>query len=64
MFSFQTLLSKIQGSSTIDFGDLFNESVTLFKKVWVQGLILQLIINFNYASFYHRSFIFLILNLF
>lgn len=43
MFSLQTLLSKIQGSSTIDFGDLFNESVSLFKKVWVQGLILQLI---------------------
>ena len=42
MFSFQSLLSKIQGASTIDFGDLFNESVTLFKKVWVQGLILQL----------------------
>ena len=42
MFSFQRLLSKIQVASTIDFGDLFNESVTLFKKVWVQGLILQL----------------------
>ena len=42
MFSFQSLLSKIQVASTIDFGDLFNESVTLFKKVWVQGLILQL----------------------
>tara|TARA_B110000503_G_scaffold15042_1_gene20880 strand:- start:9061 stop:9837 length:777 start_codon:yes stop_codon:yes gene_type:complete len=43
MYSFQTLLSKIQGSSIIDFGDLFNESVTLFKKVWIQGLILQLL---------------------
>ena len=42
MFSFQSLLSKIQVASTVDFGDLFNESVTLFKKVWVQGLILQL----------------------
>ena len=43
MFSFQSLLSKIQGASTIDFGDLFNESVKLFKKVWIQGLILQLL---------------------
>ena len=43
MFSLQTLLSKIYGSSNIDFGDLFNESVSLFKKVWVQGLIIQLL---------------------
>ena len=43
MFSLQTLLVKIHESTTIDFGDLFNESVSLFKKVWVQGLILQLL---------------------
>lgn len=43
MFPLQTLLSKIYGSSNIDFGDLFNESVSLFKKVWVQGLIIQLL---------------------
>lgn len=43
MFSLQTLLGKIHESSTLDFGDLFNESVSLFKKVWVQGLILQLL---------------------
>ncbi len=43
MLSLQTLLNKIHGSSTIDFGDLFNESVLLFKKVWIQGLILQLL---------------------
>ena len=43
MYSYQSLLSKIQSSSNIDFGDLFNESVSMFKKVWVQGLILQLL---------------------
>lgn len=43
MFSLQTLLGKIHEHSTLDFGDLFNESVSLFKKVWVQGLILQLL---------------------
>jgi L-fucose mutarotase/ribose pyranase (RbsD/FucU family) len=42
MFSFQSLLNKIQTSTLIDFGDLFNESLELFKKVWVQGLLLQL----------------------
>ena len=42
MYAVQTLLSKIQTSKTIDFGDLFNESLGVFKKVWVQGLLLQL----------------------
>jgi len=42
MYALQTLLNKIQTSKIIDFGDLFNESLDLFKKVWVQGLLLQL----------------------
>jgi hypothetical protein len=42
MYSFQTLITKIQSSKPIDFGDLFNASLNLFKKVWVQGLLLQL----------------------
>ena len=42
MYAFQTLLNKIQSSKSIDFGDLFNESLGVFKKVWVQGLLLQL----------------------
>ena len=42
MYAVQTLLSKIQASKSIDFGDLFNESIAVFKKVWVQGLLLQL----------------------
>jgi len=41
MYAVQTLLNKIQTSKTIDFGELFNESLDLFKKVWVQGLLLQ-----------------------
>ena len=39
MYSFQTLITKIQSSKPIDFGDLFNASLNLFKKVWVQGLL-------------------------
>ena len=42
MNTVQTLLNKIQTSKSIDFGDLFNESLGVFKKVWVQGLLLQL----------------------
>ena len=32
MFAFQTLLSKIQLAKPTDFGDLFNDSIVLFKK--------------------------------
>ena len=42
MYSVQTLLNKIQTSKSIDFGELFNESLSLYKKVWAQGLLLQL----------------------
>ncbi|MGB0185856.1 MAG: hypothetical protein ACPF88_02845 [Flavobacteriaceae bacterium] len=43
MPSFTTLTKKITEAPRIDFGDLFNESVAVFKKVWLQGFILQLI---------------------
>lgn len=42
MYAVQTILNKIQISKSIDFGELFNESLGVFKKVWVQGLLLQL----------------------
>tara|TARA_B110000967_G_C18742876_1_gene488681 strand:+ start:92 stop:868 length:777 start_codon:yes stop_codon:yes gene_type:complete len=42
MYSFQNLVNKIQSAQPIDFGDLFNNSLDLFKKVWIQGLLLQL----------------------
>ncbi len=42
MYAFQTILNKIHSSKLIDFRDLFNESLSLFKKVWIQGLILQM----------------------
>lgn len=43
MSTFLTLTKKILEAPRIDFGVLFNESVTVFKKVWLQGFILQLI---------------------
>lgn len=37
-------LSKIiQDTPKIDFSDLFNESVLVFKKVWIQGILFQLL---------------------
>ncbi len=37
-----TLMQKIHSASELDFGDIFNGSVELFKKVWAQGLLLML----------------------
>ncbi|AXT52538.1 hypothetical protein D1818_17495 [Aquimarina sp. BL5] len=37
------LFEKIENSSPIDFGDIFNKSIELFKKVWLQGFIHLLI---------------------
>ncbi|HLV38285.1 hypothetical protein [Xanthomarina sp.] len=37
------LLEKIENAKALDFGDIFNESIELFKKVWLQGLIMLLL---------------------
>lgn len=37
------LEGKIEKSPDLDFGDIFNESIELFKKVWVQGLVVILL---------------------
>ena len=59
MRSFDTISKKISEAPSIDFGDLFNESVAVFKKVWLQGFLLQLItialslplLFFNFINF-------------
>ncbi len=43
MSSFNNISKKIAEAPRIDFGDLFNESVQVFKKVWLQGFLLQLL---------------------
>ena len=43
MKSFDIISKKINEAPSIDFGDLFNESVAVFKKVWLQGFLFQLI---------------------
>tara|TARA_R110002049_G_scaffold138203_8_gene298218 strand:+ start:2973 stop:3764 length:792 start_codon:yes stop_codon:yes gene_type:complete len=39
---------RIQNSKALDFGTIFNQSIELFKKVWVQGLV-TLLLNFVLA---------------
>ena len=43
MSSFNIISKKIAEAPKIDFADLFNESVQVFKKVWLQGFLLQLL---------------------
>ncbi|WP_460218051.1 hypothetical protein [Psychroserpens sp. MEBiC05023] len=41
---FSEILQKIQHAKMLDFGQVFNDSIELFKKVWLQGLIMILIV--------------------
>lgn len=38
------ILQKISNAPQLDFGDIFNKSVELFKKSWLYGLLLELFI--------------------
>ncbi|WP_242202644.1 hypothetical protein [Aestuariivivens insulae] len=37
------IVKKIENAKALDFGDIFNKSIELFKKVWVQGLVMLLL---------------------
>lgn len=39
----ETLLHKIETAKDLDFGAIFNQSIELFKKVWVQGLVMTIL---------------------
>jgi len=41
--TFQEFKTRVQQAKDLDFGDIFNKSIALFKKVWVQGLIMLLL---------------------
>jgi hypothetical protein len=47
-----TLLEKIENSKVLDFGDIFSKSIELFKKVWVQGLVMLLLMMVILIPFY------------
>lgn len=44
MKTFETLLSKIDQADDLDFGTILSASIELFKKVWVQGLLLMVLL--------------------
>jgi hypothetical protein len=42
MNKINTLSEKISNAKELDFGNIFSESIELFKKTWLQGFLLQL----------------------
>ncbi|APY10300.1 hypothetical protein BWZ22_03195 [Seonamhaeicola sp. S2-3] len=42
MNSFNVLIEKISTAKDLDFGNIFSNSIELFKKTWLQGFLLQL----------------------
>lgn len=47
---FAEIQQKIQNAKDLDFGKIFNDSIELFKKMWLQGLLMMLImIGFSIA---------------
>ena len=52
MNSLNTLMNKIDVSKDLDFGDIFSKSIELFKKVWLQGLVMLLLTFLMMIPFY------------
>ena len=42
MNSIESFIQKVQDSKPLDFGNIFSDSIELFKKTWIQGFLLQL----------------------
>lgn len=42
MTSLNTILERIKSAPSLDFGNIFSDSIELFKKTWIQGFLLQL----------------------
>ncbi len=42
MNTINSIIQKIEAAKELDFGTVFNESIELFKKTWLQGFLLQL----------------------
>lgn len=49
---FSEIQFKIQNAKTLDFGDIFSKCIELFKKVWVQGLVMLLLTMAIMIPFY------------
>src|SRR5690606_8784156 len=51
------LQSKINNAKDLDFGTIFNQSMELFKKVWVQGLLTLIISSALLVPFYFLMYL-------
>ena len=49
---FAELQLKIQNAKDLDFGNIFSQSIELFKKTWVQGLVMLLLTMALMLPFY------------
>lgn len=52
MSTLNTLIHKIEVAKDLDFGDIFSRSIELFKKVWLQGLVMLLLTFLMMIPFY------------
>ena len=52
MSTITNLLEKVERAKHLDFGDIFSKSIELFKKVWVQGLVVLLLTMLLMLPFY------------
>lgn len=52
MNTIEILLEKIERAKNLDFGTIFNESIELFKKVWLQGFVILLLSMLLMLPFY------------
>lgn len=48
----EDLIRKIEKAKELDFGDIFNKCIELFKKVWLQGLVMLLLTFVLMLPFY------------
>ncbi|TYA57951.1 hypothetical protein [Formosa maritima] len=49
---FSEIQVRIQNAKALDFGDIFSKCIELFKKVWVQGLVMLLLTMAILLPFY------------
>lgn len=52
MNAITNLLEKIERAKSLDFGTIFNQSIELYKKTWVQGLVMLLLTLLLMVPFY------------
>lgn len=52
MNKLDVLLTKVNEAKQLDFGTIFSQSIELFKKIWIQGLVIMLLTMILMIPFY------------